>query len=281
MKKVNFILLAGGKGSRMKTTIPKVLYPINDGLSRDSSFQRIINLINSIEGIEKKIYAVISSEINENLEFKKQIPSNIFSIVQEEKKGTGHAVQIVSQYLDKSFDNTIIIYCDHPLITKNTIYSTLESLEWHLLCCLCFFKEEQNNYGKCILSDTLNKDEKFIIDNINNQNKNNFLLQTISITNILEQKDIKDQNTYLKFCNAGVNVKTDVLLRNINNLPISDSTNEIYLTKIVELIEKNETLTHLPSKCVGLIVPEEELIAFNSLEELRLVEDIMQNSCLS
>lgn len=275
MKAVNFILLAGGKGSRMQSSIPKVLHPIKDTAGNLCSFERIVNLIRSLDGIKKNIYAVISPEINENPIFRSQIPEDIYTIVQREQRGTGHAVQMISGYLDRSAEDCIIIYCDHPLIQAGTIYAILEALNRYSFCNLSFFREGKNNYGKSIIADILNEQERMIIETISDQNVSEFYLKTLPIQSILEAKDTPDSFTgFTKLCNAGINVKTEMLLKYINLIEKSEQTQEIYLTKLPQLINLNEAKDN--SMCTTLIVPEFELMAFNTIDELREIEKFLQ-----
>ena len=85
---VNIVILSAGKGTRMNTELPKVLHKVA-GLSL---FEHVLNTIHSLP-FPKNVIPITSADILEN--FRQSLPDDkdLHYIIQEERKGTGHAVQ--------------------------------------------------------------------------------------------------------------------------------------------------------------------------------------------
>jgi bifunctional UDP-N-acetylglucosamine pyrophosphorylase/glucosamine-1-phosphate N-acetyltransferase len=106
------IILAAGKGTRMKSDLPKVLHTV---LGK----KLISYAIDSISEIKNK-YVVVGHEAEQVIE---SLPKNIKNIIQHEQKGTGHAVSVVvesSSFQEDNSEYILIIPGDVPLINKKT-----------------------------------------------------------------------------------------------------------------------------------------------------------------
>ena len=107
-------ILAAGKGTRMASTLPKVLHK----LSGKTLLQRVINSCNELK--PDKIFIIVghkSKEVEESVLKKK----NIHFIVQNPQKGTGHAIQVLSQDVKKHEGNLMVLNGDVPLIKAETL----------------------------------------------------------------------------------------------------------------------------------------------------------------
>ena len=91
---IYMIVLAGGKGTRMKTDTPKCLYPFH--------YKPMINyLINAAKKIQIKELGLIIG-YQQNL-IKKAIKEEVTYIYQEEPLGTGHAIKIAKEFYNKYY----------------------------------------------------------------------------------------------------------------------------------------------------------------------------------
>jgi len=112
--KLNIIILAAGRGKRMKSTLPKVLHP----LAGQPLLERIIHTAQSLNPAH--IYVVYSQP-----EVQKQLAHlNVQWIEQTEQLGTGHAVGQVLPHLN-SDSTALILPGDTPLITAATLQKLL------------------------------------------------------------------------------------------------------------------------------------------------------------
>ncbi|GAI45866.1 unnamed protein product, partial [marine sediment metagenome] len=113
MKKIIAIVLAAGKGVRMKSEKVKVLHLV-------SGMPMICHVINTLLELDlDKIYVVVGNQgekVIEAVSYK-----NMEFVWQKKQLGTGHAVSQVKNKL-KDFDGTVIVLCgDVPLIKSNTL----------------------------------------------------------------------------------------------------------------------------------------------------------------
>ena len=114
------LILAAGKGTRMKDDLPKVLTP----LLGKSFIQYVIDALQGA-GIQD-IYPIVGYK----QELVRQHIQATDFFVQEELLGTGHAVQQAIPALQKEAGLTIVIAGDQPLISSDTIQ---QLIQMHLL----------------------------------------------------------------------------------------------------------------------------------------------------
>lgn len=216
MKYLNIIILAGGKGKRMKSDIPKVLHKIDN----TSMLSIIVNkslCITSKTKIIKKIFVVAG-------EFKKQIMEDLNNnklleyvniVEQKEALGTGHAVQCCYKYLDTN-SATLILFGDMPNINVNTLNSMFNN----------FIDNKQNILATTVLENPFGYG-RIILDND-------------TIISIREEKDTNDEERKIKLVNTGLFLlNTENILDFIMTLDNKNKQNEYYLTDLVEIFNKN------------------------------------------
>ena len=198
------VILGAGKGSRMKSIIPKPFHKI----ANLKLIDWVLNTHNSIK-IDKKII-VTSKDIN----YSEYSKTNRI-VIQNDQLGTGNAVIETKNEL-KNFKGVIIIcFADTPFITKKTIKNLIQSVKKGNDIALTSFKKyEKNSYGKIILS----KDNK-----------------PIKIT--------EDRNSKLDtlLCNGGIMAfKSDLIFNLLSKIKPDNITKEYYLTEVVEIAAQND-----------------------------------------
>ena len=112
------VIMAAGKGTRMKSNLPKVLHIVDDkpmlihviGLAKNIKSDRIINIL----GHKKDL--VIEAIKSENVEY----------VIQEPQLGTGHAVQQTEILLKDFAGDVLVLSGDVPLLRKSTIDTMLK-----------------------------------------------------------------------------------------------------------------------------------------------------------
>ena len=107
-------ILAAGKGTRMASSLPKVLHKI----SGKTLLQRVLDSCNELK--PDKIFIVVghkSKEVENSIIKNK----NIQFIIQNPQKGTGHAVQVLSQQVKKQEGKLLVLNGDVPLIKAETL----------------------------------------------------------------------------------------------------------------------------------------------------------------
>ena len=115
---LNAIILAAGKGTRMKSNKPKVLHEL-------ASKPMVNHVIDTCKEISCKTISVVYG-YQPDMMRKALEKEKLTWIYQKEQLGTGHAVQIALNDKNKS-DKILVLYGDVPLITKKTINRLIES----------------------------------------------------------------------------------------------------------------------------------------------------------
>lgn len=199
---VNFIILGAGKGTRMKSILPKVLHKI-------ASFSLIEIVISLTKGFNGSNTVVVTSE--ENNEIIKNY--DVSTVIQKQRLGTGHAVKEALNLLQNN-KRTFILYGDTPLIKSETL-KKMEQEEADLVV-LGFEGELEEKYGRLIAYDT------------------NY------VKKIVEFKDLAKKEKKITLFNSGVFlIKTDILLSLIPKIQNNNKSKEYYLTDIIELAFNN------------------------------------------
>ena len=116
-------ILAAGKGTRMASSLPKVLHK----LSGKTLLQRVINSCNELK--PDKILIIVghkSKEVEDSVLKNK----NIHFITQNPQKGTGHAIQVLSQQVKEHEGKLMVLNGDVPLIKAETLKDLIKSVSY-------------------------------------------------------------------------------------------------------------------------------------------------------
>ncbi len=113
---VHIIILAGGKGTRMKSDLPKVLHEIG-------GVPIIKRLLKNIAPLCPAPSIIVGHKADD---VKNATEHEYHYIEQKEQLGTGHAIMCAKEELkDKNLETVIILPGDHPLIQKETLEDLL------------------------------------------------------------------------------------------------------------------------------------------------------------
>ena len=120
MKPITSLILAAGKGTRMKSKLPKVLHPV----AGKPMVERVLETVKTV-GTERNVVIVgfggeqVQAYLGEAAEF----------VTQTEQKGTGHAVKQAKPLLG-DYKGTILLLCgDTPLVTRESLEALLAEHE--------------------------------------------------------------------------------------------------------------------------------------------------------
>lgn len=240
---MNIIILAAGKGSRMKSSVPKVLQQIG-GKAMISHVVETALALNP-----KKIFIIVSENKNEiEVELSVLNKNSLISFIdQSPALGTGHAVMMAVPYLNPSF-NTLVLYGDVPLITTSTLRKLCKSSKVPVLKVLTAIVEDPKGYGRII------RDSKGRIENC------------------IEEKDAKKHIQKINEVNTGIMFASTPNLKDwLSKIDKKNSQNEYYLTQII----LHANAENIPVKPV-LTSNTYEIYGINSLLQKSKVERIFQ-----
>ncbi|MDO8426178.1 MAG: bifunctional UDP-N-acetylglucosamine diphosphorylase/glucosamine-1-phosphate N-acetyltransferase GlmU [Deltaproteobacteria bacterium] len=251
MRNLSAIVLAAGKGTRMKSTIPKVLHPV---AGKPMLFYPL-NLLKELGA--RKVVAVVGFGKDS---VKAAFPSdNLTFALQEDQLGTGHAVSIALKHLKGFSGDVLILSGDVPLITKGTVTALIKmrgGAKGPVLSFISTVLENPSGYGRVV------------------RDKNN------AVARIVEDKDCGPLQKRINEVNAGIYlVDYDFLSVNIKKLGKKNAQGEYYLPDIVEMAveqgRKVTALTHIDPYEVMGINNRVELAKANKLMRQRISEGLM------
>ena len=200
----DIIILAAGKGTRMRSSLPKVLHTLGGKplLSHVIDTARTLNPETIRVVIGAGADAVKTSYSNE---------TGLDWLLQEQQLGTGHAVLQAAPTLQAG-GKTLILYGDVPLISQQTLEALLSSLESAKLAILTLETSSPHGMGRII------RNERGHVDAI------------------VEEKDATEAQQWITEVNTGIMaVDTDKLLEWLNRLDNNNAQGEYYLTDIVAM----------------------------------------------
>lgn len=243
------LILAAGKGTRMRSETPKVLQPLLD--------KPIIHyLLTAVKKTEVDDVAIILGYFGEKVEkWLETSYKNISVLWQKEQLGTGHAVKLAENWWSK-YQNVLIIPGDTPLITADTLKLCLEKhISLGNKCSfLTFNAADPTGYGRVIRFDNKIK--------------------------IVEEKDATDRERKCKEVNSGMYVfSTDFLSKAINKMTCENAQKEYYLPDALELIQEDDgkveaIKTLEPNEFLGINDPI-QLSEATSIMNKRIVKNWM------
>lgn len=203
MDKVNFVILAAGKGTRMRSALPKVLHK----LAGRSMLGHVVAAAESL-GEAKKI--IVTGHGAGQVEQQFKSPTTQF-IQQKEQLGTGHAVQMAVPALC-SDAVVIVLYGDVPLIRPATIEKILGMVTETTMGLLTIRLENPQGYGRIVR---------------NSQHE---------ITEIVEQKDASVEQLKITEVNTGVlALRSSQLRKWLPKITNNNAQGEYYLTDLVAI----------------------------------------------
>ncbi|MBT7116950.1 MAG: bifunctional UDP-N-acetylglucosamine diphosphorylase/glucosamine-1-phosphate N-acetyltransferase GlmU [Campylobacteraceae bacterium] len=234
---LSIIILAAGKGSRMKSTTPKVLHKI-------SGFEMLYYSIKEAKKLSDDIHVVLYHQASRVQKAMDKYFTDINYTIQDHENypGTGGAVMNINL----KHENTLVLNGDMPLIQS----SELEKFN--------------TNDNSAIVMSVLQLDDATGYGRV--------IVENNSVVKIVEQKDCNDEELKVTTANAGIySFNTKFLNDNLPKLSNDNAQEEYYITDLVEFaIESNETVT-------PLIVDEENFKGVNSKFDLATAEVIQQN----
>ena len=243
---IKSIILAAGKGTRMKSDTPKVLHTIFD----KTLVGYVIDAVNNT-GLADENFVIVGHQAERVEEYINKNYDNAKCVLQSPQLGTGHAVSMALPYL-KDFDGEVIILCgDTPLITSETIK---EFVEYHRenksdLTVMSAIFENPTNYGRIIRN------------------------QDSSLNSIVEEKDATPEQKAVKEINAGIYcINWAKIKPAFNELTSNNAQGEYYLTDIIKWgNEKNLSVNAYTLK------NNEEIFGINSKTHLAEATKMLNN----
>jgi len=242
-EKTAVIILAAGKGTRMKSDRAKVLHELN--------------AVPMIHYVVKTALAVTPGHVHvvvghQAAEVERTVTRQFDTgfVTQAEQKGTGHAVQCALPYLSETVEHVVILCGDVPLLTLATVQRLLT-------------RHHQTRSDITVLAVHINQPKGYgrVIINENGQ-----------MEGIVEEADAAEYQRKITLINSGIYcVRKPILAETLNHIRANNAQNEFYLTDIIGI-------GYQQGLRLGVDIGDDphEVIGINTLAQLERAEKILR-----
>lgn len=202
------IILAAGKGTRMKSDLPKVLHQV-------AGISMLEHVFRSVKAIQPKKTVTV---VGHKAELVEQVLADQTDFVrQAEQLGTGHAVMMAEPILQGLSGQTLVIAGDTPLITGESLKNLIDFHINHKNVATILTAEAENpfGYGRIVRNDNA------------------------EVLRIVEQKDATDFEKQIREINTGTYVfDNERLFEALKKINTDNAQGEYYITDVIEIFRK-------------------------------------------
>ncbi len=199
---LNIVVMAAGKGTRMKSSLPKVLHKL-------AGRPLLKHVLSSTTALQAQARIVITGHGADQVEAAVAADGVRF-VRQEPQLGTGHAIQQAVPALE-SGGTTLILSGDTPLISTATTQAMVEASQGNRLVLLTIHYADPTGYGRIVRDGE-------------------------SVQAIVEHKDATPEQRLIRECYTGIMAApTEALKRWVGQLSNQNAQGEYYLTDIVAM----------------------------------------------
>jgi bifunctional UDP-N-acetylglucosamine pyrophosphorylase/glucosamine-1-phosphate N-acetyltransferase len=247
MKNFSTIILAAGAGTRMKSSMPKVMHK----LSGKPLVRWVIDSVSALMPDNIVVVLGHGSEIVEKYLVESNI-KNIKFVYQKEQLGSAHAVMQAEKVLRNYSDNILVISGDVPLIKSSTLSSLIKNSKktGSSVTVLSAEVEDSFGYGRII--------------------RNNGFLDRI-----VEEKDANVDEKKIKEINSGIYCFDKNLWKALSKVRPNNAKKEYYITDTIAILKELGKKTSL-----SVVKDESEVNGINNRKELSEVEALLKGKKL-
>jgi len=222
---LNVVILAAGKGTRMRSDLPKVLHPI----AHKSMVQHVIDTAHSVGSDAIQLVYGYGADKLQSVLGEQQLNW----VLQAEQLGTGHAVAQANDNISDD-DTVLILYGDVPLIQVSTLEALLAAREDNGLAILTVNLANPTGYGRIMRTPSEGQEQG-------------------NVVGIIEQKDANAEQLLIQEINTGIMAASGKQLKAwLGQLSSDNAQGEYYLTDIVAMAHKDgvEITTAQPESAI-------------------------------
>lgn len=237
------VILAAGKGTRMKSGLPKVMHAV-------AGRPMISHLLDTVSTLApEKVVVVVGPDMDLVTDTVAPHPT----CVQADRNGTGGAVKAARAELEGFTGTVLVLYGDTPLVRADTMAAAAGACaDGAAVSVLGFRPSHFHQYGRLITDDSG------------------------ALTAIVEARDASPEELDVNLCNSGVMAFAgEHLLGLLDKLDTNNSKGEYYLTDTVRLARAQGLSAAVVEG------EEDELLGVNSREDLAVAEAVVQDELRS
>ena len=235
------IVLAAGEGTRMRSSLPKVLHPV----AGRSLLSHVLGAAPS--GQNGSLAVVVGPDHDAVAAEARRVRPGAAIFIQRERLGTAHAVLAAREAIAKGTDDLLVAFGDTPLISAATFARLRSALaDGAALAVLGFRAIDPTGYGRLVVKDG-------------------------RLVAIREQADATADEKAINLCNAGVMAFDGIrALEIIERIGNANSKGEYYLTDAVAIVRD------MGLEAVVIETDEDEVRGINTKAQLAEAEQVMQ-----
>ena len=246
---LHVIILAAGRGTRMRSRLPKVLHP----LAGFSLLEHALRCAH--ETGANSITVVLSPDMASFESSLKESYPTLNVAYQDDPRGTAHAVLATKPFLNKATGIALVLFADTPLVRPQTLHTLVKACTQDDGCkiaVLALEAPDHPHYGRVVLDDQ----------------------DQTQVMRIVEMKNATSKEQSLSLCNGGLMaISCDVLFDLLECVFPAPLSNELYLTDIVEHAKNTGR------RVAWSLADPQELLGINTRQDLAQAQGLIQ-TCL-
>ena len=236
---LNIVVLAAGKGTRMRSKLPKVLHV----LAGESLLSRVLNTARDLGS--KNLCVVVGHGAEQVRAATSAIDVNF--VEQKPQLGTGHALQLAASHLNDAYP-TLVLYGDVPLTQLSTLQKLVDAAA-NGMALLTVNLDDPTGYGRIV------RNEAGVVQRI------------------VEHKDASDAERSIQEVNTGVLIAPTAELKDwLSQLSNDNVQGEYYLTDVIGMAVRDGVLVNTAQPAA-----EWETLGVNSKVQLAELETIWRS----
>jgi bifunctional UDP-N-acetylglucosamine pyrophosphorylase/glucosamine-1-phosphate N-acetyltransferase len=237
---LHLIILAAGRGSRMRSELPKVLHEV-------AHAPLLHHAMRAAQALAPASTTIVTGHGAEAVEAAaRALDPDVTCVRQTEQLGTAHAVDQARAALHGATGDAVVLYGDTPFIRPETIAAMQAARATHDMVVLGFEAADPGGYGRLVMRDGV-------------------------LDKIVENKDATPQERAITFCNSGVILcPVDLMFELISAVDKSNAAGEYYLTDLPALARA------AGRSATAIACDEAETLGVNSRGDLAAAEAAFQ-----
>ncbi len=247
---IQALVMAAGKGTRLKSDLPKVLHP----LFGKPLLQHVLQTLNGLVGSATVVVGHQADSVTETMQTW-SLDYAVRSVLQSPQNGTGHAVQVAKGDPKSTLSGSVLIlYGDVPLMTKETLSQFVETHRQHDSAITLMVAEMENpyGYGRVIAHDG-------------------------QVKRVVEEKDATEEERRIHTVNTGIYcVDWEHVAPLVDKLTNDNAQSEYYLTDLIALADEAKLQVRMV-----LLRDASEIIGVNSRLDLSVCHEVLNQRQLA
>jgi bifunctional UDP-N-acetylglucosamine pyrophosphorylase/glucosamine-1-phosphate N-acetyltransferase len=235
------IVLAAGEGTRMRSARPKVLHAV----AGQTLLAHVLAAVRQ-SGVTATAVVIAAGQDDVAAAAKKAVP-DLSLFVQQERRGTAHAVLAARPAIEQRPDDILVVYGDTPLIRPATLARLRAPLANDAaIAVLGFYPADPTGYGRLVMEGT-------------------------DLIAIREEADASPAERAITFCNGGIMALSGgTALAILERIGDHNSKGEFYLTDAAEIARS------MNLRAVAVEVEEDDVRGINNKTQLAEAEAVAQ-----